>query len=509
MPTPLYFRSLLTFSLVTVCAQSRADVSLPAIFGSNMVLQRDVPVPVWGWADAGETVRVEIDGQSVSTVTGADGHWHLKLAPLSVRESGDLVVSGKNTLTFTNVAVGEVWYCSGQSNMASFLSDQGEQAVAEAEDPQLRLYKVSSLLSAVPLDNRPGLNWQPSTPKSAARFSGQAYYFGRTLRRELNVPVGVIAAAIGGSRIEPWISAEVSAATPELQSASDHILKVNTAYLDQLATAGLPTDWLSQARQSVAARHSLPALPPLPKDVQEKLPAHPLAADKQQPSTLYNGLVHHLMGFPVKGVIWQQGFSNQADAYGYIPKLKALVDSWRRAWGADIPVYYVQYPATQSVSAEFRDVQFAILKAIPNTGMVTCSDVSTDLDLHPKNKHVVGPRIAMMAMNRTYGKPLKADTGPLYQSMAVEGAKIRVTFDQVGSGLASRDGKPLDWFEIAAATGAYVPAQAEIDGGTVLVWSPEITHPAKVRFAWNPIAVPNLMNQELLPASVFRSHREP
>jgi sialate O-acetylesterase len=135
--------------------------------------------------------------------------------------------------------------------------------------------------------------------------------------------------------------------------------------------------------------------------------------------------------------------------------------------------------------------------------------VFADLDLHPKNKDVVGPRIARMAMNRTYGNPLKADTGPLYKSMSVEGAKIRVIFDQVGGGLASRDGKPLDWFEIAAATGAYVPAQAEIDGDTVLVWSPEIARPAKVRFAWNPISVPNLMNKELLPASVFRSHREP
>lgn len=500
--------SLLALSLAALCAQSRADVSLPAIFGSNMVLQRDVPIPVWGWADAGETVRVEIAGQSVSTQTGADGRWRLTLAPLSVRETCDMVVSGKNTLAFTNVAVGEVWYASGQSNMASFLSDQGEQAVASADDPQLRLYKVSSLLSAVPLENRPGLNWQPSTPKSAARFSGQAYYFGRTLRRELNVPVGVIAAAIGGSRIEPWISAEVAATTPELHDASDHILKTNTAYLDQLAAAGLPADWLTRARAAVAARHALPALPPMPKDVQDKLPINPLVSDKQQLSTLYNGLVHHLMGFPVRGVIWQQGFSNQADAYGYIPKFKALVDSWRRTWGSDIPVYYVQYPATQRVSAEFRDVQFAILKAIPGTGMVTCSDVSTDLDLHPKNKDVVGPRLAMMAMSRTYGRQLKANTGPLYKSMTVEGSKIRVAFDQVGGGLASRDGKPLDWFEIAGETGAYVPAQAEIDGDTVLVWSPEITRPAKVRFAWNPIAVPNLMNKELLPASVFRSHRE-
>jgi sialate O-acetylesterase len=498
--------SFLAFSLVVFCPPGRADVSLPAIFGSNMVLQRDVPVPVWGCAKAGEMVRVEIAGQSVSTVTGADGRWRLKLEPLSVRESGDMLVTGENALTFTNVAVGEVWYASGQSNMASFLSDQGEQAVAEADDPQLRLYKVSNLLSGVPLENRPGLNWQPSTPKSAAHFSGQAYYFGRTLRRELNVPVGVIAAAIGGSRIEPWISAEVSAATPELKNASDRILAANNTYLDQLANAGLPADWLAEARKAVAERR---ALPPLPATIPDKPPVHPLAADKQQPSVLYNGLVHHLMGFPVKGVIWQQGFSNQADGFGYIPKFKALVDSWRRVWGADIPVYYVQYPATQSVTAEFRDVQFAILKAIPNTGMVTCSDVSTGLDLHPKNKDVVGPRIAMMALARTYGKPLKADTGPLYKSMSVEGAKIRVTFDQVGVGLASRDGKPLDWFEIAAATGAYVPARAEIDGDSVVVWSDDITTPAKVRFAWNPIAVPNLMNKELLPASVFRSHREP
>jgi len=473
-----------------------------------MVLQQGKKIPVWGWGEPGEQVTVEIAGQKVQGVTTADGNWRVELAPLAVRESGDMTIKGRNTLTFQNVAVGEVWFCSGQSNMAMFLADMGEQAVASADDPGLRLYWVSSLLSGIPVKDRDKVNWQPSTPKSAYKMSAQAHYFGRALRKKLGVPIGLIASAIGGSRIEPWIPAEVCAATPELASASTRINELNTRYLDEIEKTGRLKEWIAMARQAVSKSQALPPLPPMSDEERAALPVHAMTLDKQEPSTLYNGLVNSFVGFPIRGILWQQGFSNQADGYGYLPKIKALADFWRTNWGQDVPIYYVQYPACKMISPEFRDVQTAMMKTLPNSAMVVCNDLSYGLDLHPKNKDKVGERLALLALANTYHVPMKAWTGPLYRAMKVEGGKIRVSFDQVGSGLVSRDGQPLTWFEIAGENGDYVKAEAKIDGDDVLVWSDRVPSPARVRLGWDPIAEPNLMNKEGLPASIFRSHRD-
>lgn len=499
---------LLSCLLVSGVGRVGAEVSVPSVFGPNMVLQREKPVPIWGWANPGEKVLVSFAGQDLETTANEAGRWEVRLKPMVVNDGAEMTIKGTNTLTFSNVAVGEVWFCSGQSNMAMFLADMGQAAVDSADDPQLRLYWVSSKLSASPLKDRPQLNWQPSNPRSAYKFSAQAHYFGRALRKKLNVPVGLMASAIGGSRIEPWIPAEVLAATPALADASARLREANTAFLDAVEKQGALKEWLPEARKAAAKNGALPQLPPLSEDELAKLPVNKLTTDKQQPSTLYNGLVNHLMGYAIRGVLWQQGFSNQADGYGYLPKIRALVDFWRERWGKDIPVYYVQYPSCKMITPEFREVQTAMLEALPNSAMVVCNDLSYDLDLHPKNKDKVGERLALLALANTYGVPMAAFTGPLYRRMKVEGDRVRVSFDQAGSGLVTRDGQPPTCFEIAAADGKYVPAEAEIDGREIVVRSPEIQAPARVRFAWDPVALPNLMNKEGLPASLFRSHKD-
>lgn len=421
-----------------------ADVQLPAIFGSHMVVQRDVPLPVWGTADPGEQVAVELDGKQAGKATAdGEGKWRLNLSALSVGGAPHtLSVSGKNTIKLEDILVGEVWLGSGQSNMEwSLASTQNAPAViAAADHPEVRLFHVPKIQAPKPAADV-SAQWNPCTPATVPKFSGVLYYFGTKLQEELKVPVGLINSSWGGSPIEPWT-----------------------------------------AHEGVSGG-------------------------------MYNGMIAPLIPFPVRGILWYQGESNvlKKNGFDYFDKMQKLIGGWRAAWGAEkLPFYFVQIAPWKGKYEDEElpklwEAQVAALK-IPHTGMAVTTDLVDNIaDIHPKNKKDVGHRLARWALARDYQRKGVEVSGPLFKAQKIEGERIRVSFAHVAGGLKSRDAKPLSEFEIAGADGAYVAAEAVIDGRDVVVSSPGVRDPKSVRFAWNNVAQPNLANSEDLPASPFRS----
>jgi sialate O-acetylesterase len=501
--------SVPVLAVLTVLAQAAlADVRLPRIFGSDMVLQRDVPLPVWGWADNGEKVTVSVDGGAATEATANDkGEWMVKLAAIPAGGPHKLTIAGKNAIELSNVLAGEVWICSGQSNMEMGIkmAKNGAAEVAAANHPTIRLFMVEKKTSGIPLNDVSG-TWKVCTPQSVAAggwggFSAAAYYFGREINKELNVPVGLVDTSWGGTRIEPWIAPQGFASNSALKSIVDRIAAADAEYarivmpaLDRLEMA------VQEAKKAAAEGKAIPALPPLPK--------HPLD-NEQQPTGLYNAMVKGFVPLAVRGTIWYQGESNNGEGMLYYEKMKALIGGWRQVFNNEqMPFLFVQlapyrYNRPETLPAIW-EAQAATL-SVPNTGMAVITDVATVNDIHPPDKQTVGHRLALWALANTYGKKDLVYSGPIYKSMKVEGNKVRVSFEHSGTGLASRDGKDLTWFEIAGADKAYHPAKAVIEGNEVVVSSDEVKDPTAVRFGWSELAEPNLMNKEGLPASAFRN----
>jgi sialate O-acetylesterase len=482
-----------------------ADVKLPAVIGDNMVLQQGVEVPIWGWAEPGEKVIIGLG--IYSQVWGAEadkeGKWMVKIGPFNTGGPYELTAKGKNTITIKNVMVGEVWVCSGQSNMQWSVkrSANAEQEIAAADYPKIRLFTVERNTSGQPLDDCVG-SWSACSPNTVPGFSAVAYFFGRKLHKELNVPIGLINTSWGGTRIEPWTPPVGFASVPKLDRIQKEIEQADSKYCKDVA-GSLDTieTWVRNSRKALAANQPVPPVPIWPE--------HSLNS-RGKPTGLYNAMLHPLVPFAIRGAIWYQGESNREDGLLYYEKMKALINGWRNVWEqADFPFYYVQlapyrYGPDPLLLPRIWQAQKTAL-SIPNTGMAVTTDIGNLTDIHPKNKQDVGKRLALWALAKTYGRKDLIYSGPLHKSMSVEGNKIRIRFDHVGGGLASRDGKPLTWFTIAAADSNFVEAQAKIDGDTVLVWSDTVAKPAAVRFGWHQEAQPNLMNKEGLPASPFRT----
>ncbi len=512
--TPL---SLSPLALVTAALASwllpalpaRADVRLPHIIASGMVVQRDAPIPIWGWAAAGEEVQCELGASKASATADANGHWLVKMPALPAGGPLELTVRGRNTLKLTGVFVGEVWLCSGQSNMEMgiAMAKDAKAEVAAANHPDIHLYLVPKTKSGLPLADVDA-KWKVCTPQTVAEggwngFSAAAYYFGREIQEKLKVPVGLIESSWGGTKIEPWTPPEGFAAVPSLTSIGEEVKRANDAYgkgygaaLDQLEAA------IAEARKAVAEHKPYLAIP-------QWALQHPLTSEGR-PTGLYNGMIHPLVPFGIRGAIWYQGESNNGDGMRYFEKMKALIAGWRAVWHeGHFPFYFVQiapynYGPDGTREAAIWNAQLASL-SIPNTGMAVTTDIATLRDIHPPDKQDVGHRLALWALAKTYGKSDIVFSGPLYKSIKAEGDKIIVTFDSIGTGLATRDGKDVSSFEIAGTDGKYVPAQAKIDGDRVIVSAEGVTAPAEVRFAWDQLAQPNLMNKEQLPASPFSS----
>lgn len=465
-------------------------LSMSSLYADYMVLQRDVPLDIHGTANTGEKITVEIGGQKASTTADNQGKWSIVLSPMQAAEDLTLTITaGKQRKVFSHVAVGEVWLCSGQSNMAFMLcqTESGKQDIAAADDPQLRLFDMKGRWEtydvAWPASCLDSLNhlqyfhettWQPSTPSSASRFSAVGYYYGRMLRQKLGVPVGLICNAVGGAPTEAWVDRN------SLETSFPNIL-----------SNWLQNDFIQDWVRGRAAKN-------LTND-QTKLGRHPY-----EPCYLYESGILPLQRYPIKGVIWYQGESNAHNKDAHAKLFSLLVDGWRQNWkNPDMPFYFVQLSSLNRPSWPwFRDSQLRLMKEISNTGMAVSSDHGDSLDVHPRYKQPVGERLARWALAKTYGQHI-TPSGPVFSSVTRQADALIVSF-LYADGLQTSDGKAPSCFEIAEEDGLFHPATATIEGSKVRLTSPTLKHPRYVRYAWQPFTRANLVNADHLPASTFR-----
>ena len=489
-----------------------AEVTLPHVIGSNMVLQRDMQVPIWGWASAGEEITVTLSTEdenaeslfATTTTADAKGNWRIKLQAMQAGGPYTLRVTGNNTLELTNVLFGEVWVCSGQSNMEWSVraSKDNEVEIAAADYPMIRLFDIPHRPSGL-LQQDVEADWHETTPKTIENFSAVGYYFGRKLYKNLNVPIGLINTNWGGTRIEPWTPPVGFANVPALESISNEIQEADANYREQLPQKMREIEaWIAETRKALETDARLTEMP----ENTHFLRHH------ARPTGLYNGMVHPIIPYGIRGAIWYQGESNLQEGMLYHEKMKALINGWREVWGqGDFPFYFVQlapfnygWMASPFFLPAIWEAQTATL-SVPHTGMAVTTDIGNLQDIHPRNKQEVGRRLALWALAKTYGREDVTYSGPLYKTMAVEKNTIRLSFDFVGSGLMARDEQPLTWFEIAGEDKQFVEAKATVDGDTILVSSDAVANPVAVRFGWHQSAEPNLVNKEGLPASPFRT----
>lgn len=506
-------------ALGSLCVEpALAEVRMPKVFGSHMVLQQQVPLVFWGWSGPGEVVTIQLGEGRAEARANDKGEWKATLPAMKAGGPYTVTVKGSSTIQFEDVLVGEVWLASGQSNMEMGISmcNDAKEEIAAANYPNIRLLMVENRWTAEPQEDMQG-TWKVCSPTTVAEggwggFSAAAYYFGRELNKTLNVPVGLIDATWGGTRIESWTPPEGFAQVPALKSAFEQVeladasTAVHRQRMEQLLNE--TSQWLEAARAATAKGKPAPAMPTFPAEL---LPPH----DLQQSTALYNGMIHPLCPFPLRGAIWYQGESNLGEGMYYTERMKALVGGWRKIWGeGEFPFYFVQiapynYGGDPEVEGAFWEAQFAAQESIPHCGMAVVNDIGNIRDIHPANKLEVGRRLALWALAKTYGRASVVYSGPTFKSMTIDGDKLRVTFDHA-DGLASRDGKPLTWFElIDADEGGFVKADAKIEGASVVLSSPEVKHPVAMRFAWHMLAEPNLMNGAGLPASAFRAGNVP
>lgn len=510
--------------LLGLTTLAHADVSLPSLFSDNLVLQRGKPIPIWGTAAPDEDISVRFAGQTQVTRADIDGRWRVSLDTLPASsEPRDLTVAGKNTLTLKNVLVGEVWICSGQSNMQWTVAQAGnpQAEIAAAKFPALRMFNVERIPAMSPAADVKGA-WQEATPETAAQFSAVAYYFGRHLHQVLKVPVGLINTSWGGTRIEAWTSRESLEERPcaaQLLSDWDGILKSWDAPAQAAKFEKAKADWQSSVATIKADNAKLAKGAP-----QKPVPPGPRPPDDPNktphfPAVLYNGMIAPLIPYAVQGAIWYQGESNQNRAFQYQELLPNMINDWRTRWNDEFSFYIVQLasygnrkpitkePGLADTWAELQEAQYLTAITLPKTGLVVTNDIGEETDIHPKNKQEVGRRLALWALAKDYGRDnAGAYSGPLFKNSTVEGNTVRLQFDHTGSGLKVRGGGELKHFQITGADQKWHWATAKIEGNEVLVSHPEVPTPIGVRYAW--AAYPegaNLINAEGLPASPFRT----
>jgi sialate O-acetylesterase len=494
-----------------------AAVRLPQVFSDHMVLQRGQPVNVWGWAAPGEVVSVELNGRVEKTTALPGGEWKVALPAMPAGGPFQLVVRASNQVVFQDVMIGEVWLCSGQSNMEMGIAkcDGAETAIAAATLPELRLLMVPNRWTPLAQTNIDA-TWKVCTPASVKEggwggFSACAFYFGRKLHEDLQVPIGLIDATWGGTRIESWTPPEGFAAVPALRDEYEKVLLADptTPTHQQRLEEFLHTSerWIAEARQALRQRVVGPTMPTYPPEL---LPPH----DLQQATALFNGMIHPLCPFTLAGAIWYQGESNLNDGAKYTDRMRALIRGWRQRWGqGDFPFNFVQiapylYNNHPEAEAELWEAQAAATSE-PQTGMVVINDIGNLHDIHPTDKKTVGERLARIALAQTYGQTQLEFSGPTFRALQVENGRLRVLFDHA-DGLTSRDGKPLTWFEVIDADrGGFVPADAKIEGKSVVLSAAAAPRPVAMRFAWDMRAEPNLVNAAGLPAGAFRAGQVP
>ena len=476
-----------------------AAVVLHPLFGDHAVIQSGDNVPVWGSADEGEKVTVRFAGQEASAVT-TQGRWEVRFNGLKASPAAvELVATGKaNTAKSTDVLVGEVWLCAGQSNMDfgvnGVLAADRDEAVAKSL-PTLRFFNVAKVVSATPLTTTQG-KWQLASGKDVLACTAVGYYFGRSLQQTQPFPVGLIGSKWGGTLAEAWTRDEALKAQPSLASLFTRDQQAVAAYPKQLAE--YPAAKAAYDQAVVAAKA---AGQPLPKAPQE--PADP-ATNKNRPSRLYNGMIHPLLPVAIRGILWYQGEGNQLRPLQYQTLLPAMIADWRKQWGrGDLPFYIVQIAPFNGMSAEIREAQMKISEKVPNAGIVCTLDVGEATDIHPKNKRPVGERLARLARSQVYGETV-VSSGPRFAGLSVAGAVATVKLTHADGGLVANGGT-LKGFAIAGADQKFVEATAVIKGDTVEVTAAGVTAPVAVRYGWAGFPVTTLANGAGLPAFPFRS----
>lgn len=489
-------------------AATPLQVQLPAIFSDQMVLQRDRPVPVWGTAVPGETISVKFRAQEKSAHADANGQWKLYLDPILVsKEPSSLVVtanSGKRE--FSNVLVGEVWLCSGQSNMqATPKSLDISENVQNANNPEIRLFTVPR--------NGEG-NWNSCTTDSSRNFSAAGYYFAVNLWNQLKVPVGVIAASEGSSSIETWMPPETILANDFLvdqngAKLTDEMRKFDEFYTkyDELSAEERNSVFLKHCKGNyVFARSFLNPDGSLKPNVEQGVLFHMTVI---KPAFYFKKFIAQILPYAMRGVLWYQGETNAMTTGDpqYAEKQKILIEGWRKLWNeGEFPFYSVQIPpcASYDLLPDFWLQQYKAVQITSNTGMIPTVDIGDLNNSHPKNKWDIGLRFALLALNRTYGKTEIVASGPIYKSVQIKGTSVEVMFDNPGKGLMTKDGKSPDWFEVAGQDRKFQKAPATIEGEKIVITSP-VKNTEYVRFAWSNLAAPNLLNEEGLPVSPFNT----
>ncbi|WP_221029080.1 sialate O-acetylesterase [Actomonas aquatica] len=487
-----------------------AAVKLPAMFGDHMVLQREQAVPVWGWAEPGEGVTVSFAGQRVNATAADDGTWRVELAAMAADASGQtLVVAGENRVELTGVLVGDVWLCSGQSNMYLSVSqaDDAEAEIAAADFPEIRLFSVDRQVAEQPQSEVTG-EWSVCSPATVGRFSAVGYFFGRQIHREVGVPVGLIHSSWGGTRAEAWTPWQDLLAHDDLRPIAER-WEQEVANFPQIKAEWdrnypqVYQEWKEEVKAARQAGRPTPSRPQLRTGPGTKYAA----------SGLYNAMIAPWVGFGLKGVIWYQGEANAGRAEQYRTLFPVMIEAWRREWGRpELPFLWVQLPnldrqpePSRSGWAELRESQLMTL-SLPMTGMAVTIDVGDPNDLHPTNKQAVGQRLALAAEHLVYGREAAGRLSPTPQDFAIVEGAVEVTMRAPG-GLRVREGEEtLRGFVVAGDDHRWVPAQAEIVGETtVRVWSPDVVAPVAVRYAWADNPDCNLQGAGGLPASPFRS----
>ena len=452
--------SLTLLVLTFIFRVSNGNISLPEIFSDNMVLQQKSDVTIWGWAKTGEKVVLKADwlNSEISTTVDNQGKWKLILKTPEAGGPYHILLKGYNEVVLKNVLIGEVWLCSGQSNMewsAAMGINNAEEEIKNANYQEIRFFSVYHATSQYPQDHFTG-EWTTCTSESMRNFSVLAYLYARKLHEALGVPIGVINSSWGGTPAEAWM--------PE-----DVIKK---------------DDFLREAASK-----------------QQPVPWGPV-----EPGRIYNSMISPLIPFRIAGVLWYQGEANTVNAYAYKELLSALIQSWRTSWGYEFPFYYAQIApykyGSPNEGVEVREAQRKVL-SVPNTGMVVLSDIGDTTNIHPKNKQDAALRFANLALNRYYSKIKTEDSGPLYKDMRIEKNKVTLSFDHA-EGLYAK-GDKLNCFEVAGQDKIYYPATAKIKDNQVIVQSDKVKIPVSVRFAWSNTATPNLFNGANLPASCFKA----
>lgn len=500
-----------------------AEIKLASPFTDHLVLQREMKVPVWGMADPGEQVTVEFAGQKKSTKADKAGQWRVDLDPMTASaDARTLTVTGsagKQALKLEDVLVGEVWIGSGQSNMdfsmskkvKSFAGVTNEEAeIAAANHPLIRMFTGDPIRTNQPQSRVPG-EWRVCSPETAPAFSAVGYFFARQLQKDIQVPIGILTLSFGASTAEAWIRREALEADAQLKPMVERFDEAVLAFRTNAPAVAAPprsedvsnpsgtTNQAANAGQGRGGRG-------------RGGPRNPVQ-DQHNPTVLFNGMIQPVIPYAIRGVIWYQGESIVGGDAGrkLYPRVQAaLIEDWRKLWGeGDFPFYIVQLAGQEagSNSPVVREAQATVL-SLKNTGMAVTTDIGEAHNVHPRNKQDVGDRLARIALANVYGRKIEY-SGPMYESMKIEGNSIRLKFSHLGGGLVARGG-PLKWFVIAGADKKFVPAEARIDGDSVVVNSPDVAAPEAVRYAWvNYPEGCNLFNAAGLPAAQFRTDQWP